>query len=419
MTRLSIVVGWRIHPPWLDGTAVLARSTINSIIKLSKQLSVSPCVISTYWVPEHRRLNILTHDLREYIASHLIKLSSIKFLKEPLIDPALPMFSAIAKIIKCFNPERTYIHLFDQVVTNEVQLITLLRKFRLLSRKRVYIIHHIRTYTQCTSILFKSLVISKSIDICAFTSPILRSIYHRILQHNSKDKPKLFIIPPGIDVNFFKKYSKKCYEIVVKRLSLDSLYSHDYCILHMGSISDDRFPANIVMKSISKLRREGINALMIIAPRDPIKSFKDMRMMIHLAQKYNLKGNIILLKRYLSEYEKVSLLNIVDVALQLYSPRLAHDVILPPLTLLEAMSCGTPVISTRTIYTIDTIKHNLVTSLVLRELNVNELSSRLRLILIDDNFKKKITNIEREIIEKYFSLEVMANAIKELYKELE
>jgi len=418
MSRAAIVIGWRIHPPWIDGTSVLARSVVNGLIELSEAMAFYPCLISTYWIPEHRRLSILNDELHRYKQSYLSKLASFEFLREPLPNPAPLMISALFRIIKRFRLERIYIHLFDQVLLNEAQLVLLLRKFSLLSKRKIRIIDHVRTLTQLETTRW-NIIINKCIDVYALTSLTFKNIF-KAISPNDKERPMFLVIPPSINTRIFSSYPKeKACEIITQRLNLDLCSNSDYTMLHMASVSEDRFPAHFILKSLAKLKHQGINVSLIVASRDPIKNLKRLKTIINASKKYGLEENIILLKRYLTEPEKVMLLNAVDVLLQLYSSRLTHDVIVPPLTLLEAMACGTPIISTKTLYTVDVVKDRLLDNLALKSLDVNEFSFKLESILTDNSFRKKIARIERKIVEDYFSISKLKEAIKRLYNELE
>jgi len=409
MSRVAIITGWRIHPPWLDGTTVLARNFLLALLELEKEMDIDVGLVSTFWIPAHRKLGILKEEFVRY-SSVLRRLSHVMFIKEPLIDPAIPLTKAIIRVVKSYD--EAYVHVFDPVAVNEIQILYLLRKLSNLVRTKVNVIVHRFTVKQCVRRVSNT-VVHGNANLIAFTDAHLKNIYEMM---NVASTPSL-IIPPTIDTRMYKPINVKAEELAILR-DLGIPLDKDHYLLYMGPLTSTRFPVDEMLNVLKNIKERGYDVTLIIAVRDLQKYYDMARIIKKRAYKYDLSENLVILKRFLTEREKILLYNFVKaLILPLYSRVLLdHDIVVPPLTILEAMACGTFVVTSENLHSLSLIRENDGNSTILTFNSSRELISIMESILSDSSLLKKVANIGRGIIEHKHSLESVKSVLKDVYQ---
>jgi glycosyltransferase involved in cell wall biosynthesis len=139
-------------------------------------------------------------------------------------------------------------------------------------------------------------------------------------------------VNPPINTDTFKPEAK------LKARRYFNLPADKFIVLYMGNMSEVRFSPNLL--SETKFLRDPNNLLLIAA--NLIDSYWQNNNLLH-------KENIILKKGILNEKEKAMLYNTSDAFILPFDTKLKSYkhvfVIDPPITMLEAMSCGVPVIA--------------------------------------------------------------------------
>ena len=99
----------------------------------------------------------------------------------------------------------------------------------------------------------------------------------------------------------------------------------------------------MIFKSIKQIRSLGIDVSLTIVARDYDWWAQAIKRVI---KKIGLQDAVVITAKFLSEHEKVLLYNFFDLLLHPPSLEWAYGIVDPPITVIEALCCGLPVIST-------------------------------------------------------------------------
>jgi glycosyltransferase involved in cell wall biosynthesis len=219
---------------------------------------------------------------------------------------------------------------------------------------------------------------------------------------------RISVIPPPVDTSIYKP-STTCKELQWLGDFGGSL------ILYLGPIFSQRFPALIVLRAIAKLRERGYDVTLLIvasmrhneADRPYIGVIRD------LIDKLKLSKSVKLQIKVLTEKEKVMLYNLADVIL--YLPLNEVELADPPITVLEAMSCGRRVIATDVMSLPEIITDGFNGFMIKRP----DLTDMALADKIEEALSKKIVAEEvRKTIKDGFSLDEVAKRLLHSYNEL-
>jgi len=208
-------------------------------------------------------------------------------------------------------------------------------------------------------------------------------------------------VNPPINTDLYKPQDK------TKARRYFNLPEDKFILLYMGNLSEVRFSPDFI--SNNKFLRERNNLLVIAA--NHIDSYWRDNHLLH-------KENIVLRKGILAEKEKAILYDAADVFILPFDAKLQSYkhvfVIDPPITMLEAMSCGVPVIAPNVFSIPKIIKdgyNGYVTPLGDFE-RINNIS-----FLSKEEIEEAGINA-RETILNAFSYEKVAFKMKEVYEEV-
>ena len=297
MTHVCFV-GYGIYPPWNEGRKVISRNIIDAL-KQHTDLDVS--VVSSVGKGYERKKGV------EYAST--TRLTSYTKGYDPLVDAAM------------------------------IRLISSINK-----RKDVDIIHLFTTHFPVFSFYGKR--IGKPVVAQFFGNPHLNKL-KRLRVPRAIDRyittsietgwfadlgiTNFQNVNPPINTDIFKPEDK------IKARRYFKLPADKFILLYMGNMSEVRFSPNLL--SETKFLRDPNNLLVIAA--NLIDSYWQNNNTLH-------EKNIMLRKAILTEREKALLYNAVDAFILPFDTKLKSYkhvfVIDPPITMLEAMSCGVPVI---------------------------------------------------------------------------
>jgi glycosyltransferase involved in cell wall biosynthesis len=193
------------------------------------------------------------------------------------------------------------------------------------------LIYHVWSLPEMrTKLRFYASILQRFTDAIVCTSPrILKTLKYYI------DDEKLWLIPPPINDETYKP-------ITHAKSSID-----EPLILYIGSLHPARFPVVEVLKAFKKIHEEGLRVTLTVvgAPRYKFDSIVISNLR-KLSEEVNLERYLNITLRRISLDEKIRLYNSADVVLFPYKSSV-EDVVDPPITLLEAMSCSRIVVSTK------------------------------------------------------------------------
>lgn len=164
-----------------------------------------------------------------------------------------------------------------------------------------------------------------------------KSLAHHLEKNYGIDKLKIQTMYPPIDTEVYKPIDKSQSR---RRLGLKRSAK---LLLYVGNLRKPRFPEDIILRLMKKLvKRDPRIELLVFAPENQ-ENMKRRIEILAKASAFNLRKNIKINVRNLSEVEKSIVYSASDIFL--FPPLKSGETIEPPITVLEAMSCGLPVIS--------------------------------------------------------------------------
>lgn len=299
MTHICFV-GYDIHPPWNEGRKVVSRNIIDALKKYT-DLDIS--VVSTIEKKEEKKMEGV-----EYVNTTWLTKRTQGY--DPLLDAAL------IRLISTINKRKKIdiIHLFNA----HFPVFALYGKIK---RKKVIA----QFFGNPHFNILKRLRMPKAIDMYITTS--IKTGWFDSSGINNFQR-----VNPPINTNLFKPEDKTTAR---KKLNLPE---DKFILLYIGNLSEVRFSPEFI-ESV-KFLKESNNLLLILA--NHIDIYWQSRNVFH-------NKNVILRREILDEKQKALLYSAVDAFILPFSKKMDSYkhvfVIDPPITMLEAMSCGVPVIA--------------------------------------------------------------------------
>ena len=247
-----------------------------------------------------------------------------------------------------------------------------------------------------------------NIDMIVASSKSLA--YHVETKYNVS-RMKIEVIYPPVDTKVYKPIDKN-----ESRAKL-GLQKEAKIILYMGNLRTSRFPEEIVLQVITKLVKECPDTkLLIFSPRT-YENIKRKLEILAKTKRLNLTANVRINVKNLSEEEKIGIYSGSDIFL--YPSLTPTAAIEPPLTILEAMASGLPVIS-NDIPSIKEVVTDRVNGLIFpfRNGEVALLEERISSLLRDNNVITELSYNARQNIVKKLSLDNSCRKLVEIYRNL-
>jgi len=236
---------------------------------------------------------------------------------------------------------------------------------------------------------------------------VSHSLKRLVTELSSNIEHKVFFIPNAVDTNFFRPIEKTiAYNIVEKIVQIKcrkTIYNKNI-ILYVGRI-EPRKGVDILLKSLSKIQAKSWFLLLVGEGQQSYINYLN-----YLASKFDITGKICFVgkvPRYLLPY-------FYSAAYLYVLPSLFEGL---PATILEAMSCGTPVIVSR-VGGIPEVIINGINGILINPGSSEQLREALEHLLSDSSYRNKISKFALDIVRKIFSWDNVANRYYELYKVL-
>jgi glycosyltransferase involved in cell wall biosynthesis len=238
----------------------------------------------------------------------------------------------------------------------------------------------------------------KKHHISRFLLKHLTDIYVSISRQMTKElvnlgipESKITYIPNGIDTNFFKPGNHK----------------EENLLLYVGRISELK-GLHILIKALEFLKKSV--RLVIIGPPDwDAKYYQEL---LGLIEKENMKGRHKI--KYLGAMEQSEIVGWYQKASILILPSFAEGF---PVTILEALSCQTPVVATPVGGVPEIIKNN-ETGILVPPGNSIHLAEAIDYLLENENVRLKIASEGRKLVKEQYSLENACKKLCSIYKQL-
>jgi len=381
-------VGQEIHPPWIRGDPQLFKGIINAL-KREERVEIS-------LVTNFSRRKDYSNNEKEFekFTEGLENVILVKSLGDHNYNPVL--FHPNTLLLEMASKKLAKDEDIDIFHLGSVNASIFAPLFKLdISRShKPKLIRHIFMFLQTRPGRFSTSLLrntySNFIDGFAVTTNTIREEVSNLAIR----KNKIFVIPPIINTNFFRP------------LDLPTNISGDPVILYMGSISPERFPISI-LKMLKNLKDNGLNPMLLAIGRYEFER-EWINEITKKASKVNLDKNISMYIKALDEIEKVNLYNSADIVIFPFTGFVGATQ--PPLSLLEAMSCGKIVVATKTQDTQQVVKHGY-NGLFINDLNPLQLAEII-LVLTSQKAKFIGYNARKTILDKFSEDRVTGKILK-------
>jgi len=225
----------------------------------------------------------------------------------------------------------------------------------------------------------------------------------KYLERIGVDKEKIRVVYPPIDTELYRPRRK---ELIRSQLDLPTKAK---VILYIGGLKRTRFPNETVLGAMKKLAKEIPEALLLVfTPRSAL----NIKRILEIS---SLSRNIDMYARDLTDSDKSEIYSLADVFL--FPNFAAGTAIEPPLTVLEAMSSGTPVVAPKTPSLEEILTDNK--NGFLFEANSSEaLANKLTEVLLNTQLRVQVSEQARQTINQKASLLIAGANIIELHRRL-
>ena len=212
------------------------------------------------------------------------------------------------------------------------------------------------------------------------------------------------VIPPAIDTNIYKPLN-------IEKPNDE----YDHHLLYIGPLNPDRFPLQIIkaLKLIQDSMRARVKLLAISAPWRRKMELKYVRTLRALAKNYGVDKNFKINFKTLTENEKVTLIKQCDAFIYLPNP-VSQKVIVPvdpPITPLEVMACGKPVVSTP-YYSLKDILEECAREAIVKSLEARDIADKV----IKALEHKQAGFCFREYVNNRFSIDAVSKLLLRIYR---
>jgi glycosyltransferase involved in cell wall biosynthesis len=386
------IIGRGVHPPWISGEDALTKEIINC---LKEKLDLS--LVTTTNIRNWQGYTKESIDFMKNVDETVMINSTGNFYTDSLV-----MWAGLNRLVK-----RKKVDLIHMIGVNP-GIFTFLSKLSRRSRKLKLVRHAYMPPFQGESIFnylerpFLRGVYSR-LDAIFVTSSLIQSW----LLNSRINAKRIFVIPPPIDHEFFKPIENK--------MARGSCVPHEdrHIILYMGPIYPSRFPMLEILKMFELLKSGGLEVALLIVARGYRDDGRWVSRIKEVALKMNLQENVKVYIRALNQKEKVDLYNLADIVIFPYKGFVAAD---PPLTLLEAMSCGKIVVASK-VQSIPRIIRHGVNGLLVDKPRSQQLAETINYALTSTQVEKIQTNARSTIIDN-FSGSKIAEKLLHVYDEL-
>jgi len=405
----SIIIMPGFHEPWNWGEVVVMKNLANVLknILRSEEILIYTLVDYNRLFPSMLSQILRADEVKRFYISKPVDLHkfSIRILASVL--------EKLRKENKNKNLSKTVIHIAG-IKELWMTPISMLKLGKVVIHYFGMTDHYVIERSLLHSIKqFTAPIIHKTLGFyIATTSPKEYSLLKNVLMKISKKDFSIHLIPPPIDTNIYKPYPK---HIALEKLSTfinTNITGDEFVIVYVGGLDENRFPLKVfqVIKNLIRKTNRKILFLMVVPPIRNKRPY--VSKVSALINDLGLQNNVKLLPFNLHDEEKALLFSAASVFLY---PSLRQAAMDPPLTILEAMSSGLPVVTTR-IQSLPIIIKHFYNGFLYSPLNFTELEKILEYLIQCDNSLTNVSVNARNTIARHFSFEAVAKKLIKIYE---
>jgi glycosyltransferase involved in cell wall biosynthesis len=405
----TLLIAKGLHPPWATGEVSYTKGLLGSLARISgNEISV------VYTIDKHRIINAREGDWTadEYPEGSIadrrqLEENSPRRLKERVLQTVKTMasenYDTVHVAYQGLTPfEINNCHLTDKLVVKHIYGPAP-SYGAAISMKLVYTAGFIVQRARETKVSFPSVFSAGT--------------------YWMKSNKQTVIIPPAIDTAQFSPQKKPNLESLLPclqrsqfKFGLENLPASSKVILYMGWLVPERFPYEIVLRAFKKHLERSPHTYLLVIGRQSEKFYGEAQTaerIVSLARGIEVEKNIGVSLVELTQPEKLALINTSDLIIYPFTTsRLNPSVVDPPLSILENMASGRPVLATAVISIPDLIQDGS-NGFILNKLTVDSLADSLDRAMAPET---SVSNEARKTIVSRFSLETIANLLANLRK---
>ncbi|MBI4451923.1 glycosyltransferase family 4 protein [Candidatus Woesearchaeota archaeon] len=238
-----------------------------------------------------------------------------------------------------------------------------------------------------------------ALENCEYCTVNSEATKNELLKRFPEFKSKVLVIPMGVDTKLFSKNNVK---------SKFNHYKNKKIILFAGRLNEQKGVEHLI-KAMKLVNYKIKNALLLIIGDGNYK--KELQKIADSNEVKNIK-----FLRAVKQDDLVDYYNLADVfVLPSVTSRIGTEG--QGLVLLEAMSCGTPVIGSET-GGIKFLINNNENGLLVKERNEDELANAIIRILSDSKLSQKLSRNGVQFVKDNYSWETIAKKFDKLYSKI-
>ncbi len=231
---------------------------------------------------------------------------------------------------------------------------------------------------------------------------------------------KRYYVGVPVDTRFFRPLSSSQIKYIIEKKVLDHNIrrimhklmkmkeKNRSILLYMGPLNSERLPPRFLIGVIKELHMLNLEPYLLIAStirREDTE--KELALLwTYILEKYLISNNIDIILKPLNELEKLLLYNLADVVI--YPAKSPWQMSIPPITPLEAFSCGKPVILTRNVPAHDEIVPNSMLELLASAFQPREYAVKIKKAL--ELTARELQSLREHVVRNY-ALDVVGKRV--------
>ncbi len=238
------------------------------------------------------------------------------------------------------------------------------------------------------------------IDCYAFTTPRIGRWENEV-----GGKTRRFIFRPPINTEFYQP----------REGGMLAEDSKSPIVLYMGPLMPTRFPKEIVLRAMKRLKERGMKARLVVLTSASRSSMDECNKLVSMSREMSLSDDVLVERIDLSETQRIRWYNTADIVLFPYLGPDPEKLADPPFGILEAMSCGSVVLATDVLSVSDVVQDG-TNGFLMKRMTVEDLEAGLERAL--QSIGSSVGSNARAKILRTFDYGIVSQDIKKAYSIL-